>query len=216
MEALTGKAVCVTGDRTLGVDQQTFTRGFADHRIQVENVLRDHGFAADGTEVFMDGRTGARIKTRLFVGCVEYYRLVHMAQKKIHARSTGPRDPLTRQPRDGRRFGGGLRIGEMESSAICAHGCSRVLQERFCEHSDAFEVCICSKCGTIADESNVDVLYTYCRRCCTCDGIFKVKIPFTFLLLLNELMSVGISVTFDVVPSNPDTTLCTHQNSTTL
>jgi DNA-directed RNA polymerase beta subunit len=196
VEALTGKAVCLSGDRTIGIDKQTYTKGNVDHVREMESVLKEHGFRHDGTEICIDGRTGQQLKSRIFVGCIEMYRLVHMATKKIHARSIGPRDPLTRQPRDGRKFGGGLRIGEMESSALAAHGCSRVLQERFREHSDSFDVSICNTCGNIADDVNTTVGYQFCHICQDGQNITSVKMPFTFMILILELLSTGISVQF--------------------
>ena len=198
LETLCGKSVCAAGDMALGIDHQDYLAGNDANHRRFEQALRDNGFAADGTEEFIDGRTGAVIQARIFVGVVEYYRLVHIAAKKIHARSTGPRDPLTRQPRDGRRFGGGLRIGEMESSALAAHGSSRVLQERFRELSDAFEIYVCSTCHLICDETCRDVGYTFCRRCQSDTSVRSVLVPFTFLVLTLELLSTGIVTRFHV------------------
>ena len=198
IEALTGKAVCVTGKRGLGLDEQAYMSGSTEHTQEMEKVLVEHGFAADGTEVFVDGRTGQRIQTRLFVGCVDMFRLVHLASKKIHARSTGPRDPLTRQPKDGRKFGGGLRVGEMESSAIVAHGATHVLQERFRELSDGFDVHICTLCGIMIDDVSTEVGYAYCTRCQSTSSTKTIRIPFTFHIMLLELLSAGVSVRFGV------------------
>ena len=198
LEALCGKSVCVAGDLALGIDNQDYLAGNEANHRRFEQALGDNGFAADGTEQFIDGRTGAPIQARIFVGMVEYYRLVHIAAKKIHARSTGPRDPLTRQPRDGRRFGGGLRIGEMESSALAAHGSSRVLQERFRELSDAFEIYVCSTCHLVCDEVCRAIGYTFCRRCQSDTSVRSVLVPFTFLVLTLELLSTGIVTRFHV------------------
>jgi DNA-directed RNA polymerase II subunit RPB2 len=198
IEALTGKVVCVTGERSLGIDAQNYTDGNTTHIQEMERILATHGFAADGTEAFVDGRTGRPIQTRLFVGCVDMFRLVHLASKKIHARSTGPRDPLTRQPKDGRKFGGGLRIGEMESNALVAHGATRVLQERFRELSDGFDVHICTSCGIMVDDASLEIGYSYCTRCQSTSSTKIIRIPFTFHVMLLELLSAGVSVRFGI------------------
>jgi len=198
LEALCGKSVCVSGDFSVGLDDQEYSTGNSRYRKKFESILTKHGFAADGTETFIDGRTGLPIQARIFVGVVEYFRLVHIAAKKIHARSTGPRDPLTRQPRDGRRFGGGLRIGEMESSALAAHGSSRVLQERFRELSDSFEIYVCTLCNLMCDDVCKDAGYQFCRRCQSETSVRSVLVPFTFLVLTMELMATGIVTKFHV------------------
>lgn len=202
LEALCGKSVSVSGDYSVGVDHQDYNRGHRHYQTACESVLREHGFRPDGTEQFIDGRTGVPIVAKLFVGIVDYYRLVHIAAKKIHARSTGPRDPLTRQPRDGRRFGGGLRIGEMESNALAAHGSSRVLQERFRELSDAFEIYVCSTCHTMCDDVCRAVDYQFCRRCRSDENIHSVLVPFTFLVMTLELLATGIVTQFIVDASD--------------
>ena len=205
LEALCGKSVSVSGDYSVGVDHQNYKRGHQHYQMVCESMLRKHGFRSDGTERFIDGRTGVPILARLFVGVVDYYRLVHIAAKKIHARSTGPRDPLTRQPRDGRRFGGGLRIGEMESSALAAHGSSRVLQERFRELSDAFEIYVCSICHTMCDDVCRTADYQFCRRCRSDENIQSVLVPFTFLVMTLELLATGIVTQFIVETPPPGT-----------
>ncbi len=198
LESICGKVVSVTGDYRLGLDKQNYQQSNLLLHKRFAEELKSHGFTPDGTERYIDGRTGEMIKANIFVGVVDYYRLVHIASKKIHARSTGPRDPLTRQPRDGRRFGGGLRIGEMESNALAAHGTSVTLQERFREMSDSFDIYVCGNCQLMCDDVCVEIDYQYCRHCQSNTSIRSVKVPFTFLLLTLELMATGIVTKFHI------------------
>lgn len=196
LSLLVGKTVVVDGDVSLGLDEQHYNQSNKTLHDRLETILLQHGFAKDGTELFADGRTGELIPTRIFVGVVDYFRLVHIASKKIHARSTGPLDPLTRQPKDGRRSGGGLRLGEMESSALVAHGSAHTLQERLRELSDVFDVYICRDCGIMSDYVSNEMDFAYCGICNSTDSVRMVRVPFTFLILVLELLATGISMKF--------------------
>ena len=55
-------------------------------------------------------------------------------------RTTGARDPLTRQPVKGRNKGGGVRFGEMERDGLLSHGSAFLLQDRLQVCSDLSKV----------------------------------------------------------------------------
>lgn len=44
------------------------------------------------------GITGEEFKADIYIGLVYYQRLRHMVNDKFQVRTTGPVDPLTRQP----------------------------------------------------------------------------------------------------------------------
>jgi DNA-directed RNA polymerase II subunit RPB2 len=91
-------------------------------KIQVEDiegVLEQLGYKGAGTEVFYNGKTGEQIKANIFVGPTFYYRLKHLVEDKLHSRSTGPYQLLSKQPAEGRSRDGGFRFGEMERDCWC-------------------------------------------------------------------------------------------------
>lgn len=70
-----------------------------------------------------------------------------MVSEKMHARATGKKTFLTRQPLEGRSKEGGLRMGEMERDCLLAYGASEILKERFLYSSDEYKCPICVTCG---------------------------------------------------------------------
>jgi len=114
-----------------------------------------------------------------------------MVQDKVHARSRGPRQSLTRQPLEGRSRDGGLKIGEMEKDAIEAHGMGQFLKERLMETSDITICHVCDLCGGFAHKA-IDKDYYKCNGCKNSVKTSAVCIPYAFKLLSQELMTVNI------------------------
>jgi DNA-directed RNA polymerase subunit beta len=67
---------------------------------------------------------------------MNYLKLHHLVDDKIHARSTGPYSLVTQQPLGGKAQFGGQRFGEMEVWALEAYGASYTLQEILTVKSD--------------------------------------------------------------------------------
>lgn len=156
----------------------------------ISDALESIGYQRHGEETMYHGQTGEMLKAKIFIGPTYYQRLKHMVGDKIHARSRGPLQILTRQPVEGRARDGGLRFGEMERDGIVAHGASAFLKERLLDQSDAFIVYVCSKCGIMCHH-DFKTERSYCQSCDSTD-VYGVKIPYACKLLFQELQSMNI------------------------
>jgi len=185
-ETLMGRAaaeVCGLGDGT----------PFNDVSVDsISTMLRDkYKLEPHGNEILYDGTTGKQMSTSIFMGPIFYQRLKHMADDKLHSRSSGPTVMLTRQPAEGRARDGGLRFGEMERDVMIAHGASEFLKERMLEVSDNFQAFVCKTCGLLAQANPKIGLYR-CKTCTNTTSFAQVRIPYAYKLFLQELESMGI------------------------
>jgi hypothetical protein len=48
------------------------------------------------------------------------------------------------------------------------------------------------------DEANPTVNFYYCTRCASREGVRRVKLPFTFVVLMLELMSSGVMLKLEI------------------
>ena len=158
---------------------------------QLPEILEKLGYQPHGTETMYCGITGKKMKSEIFIGPTYYMRLKHMVLDKVHSRSIGPRQALTRQPLEGRSRDGGLKIGEMEKDAMVAHGVGQFLKERLNETSDITKVHVCDICGRFASKV-FDKDYYYCEGCNNSTRISAVSMPYACKLLFQEITSVNI------------------------
>lgn len=154
-------------------------------------IMEKLGLSKYGTETLYCGMTGRKMKAQIFMGPVYTFRLKHMVLDKIHGRSTGPIQALTRQPLEGRAKDGGLKIGTMECDALIAHGAGQFLKERMMECSDITKVYVCDECGLFASKV-INKDYHICHSCNNTSRISPIVIPYATKLLFQELMSVNI------------------------
>ena len=93
-----------------------------------------------GKQHIFDGRTGDVFDQPVLVGYSYIFKLNHLVDDKIHARSVGPYSAVTQQPLGGRSKLGGQRLGEMEVWACEGFGASYLLQEFLTTKSDSIEL----------------------------------------------------------------------------
>ncbi len=103
---------------------------------QINKELAKAGLPAFGLTKLYDGLTGEPFEQLVTCGVIYILKLVHMVNKKIHARSTGPHALITQQPLGGRSRDGGQKFGEMDWWACSAHGVAYTTLEMYTTKSD--------------------------------------------------------------------------------
>lgn len=109
------------------------------NEAEIKELLKLADLPESGQIPLYDGRTGEKFENPVTVGSMYLFKLNHLVDEKMHARSTGSYSLVTQQPLGGKAQFGGQRFGEMEVWALEAYGASHTLQEMLTVKSDDIE-----------------------------------------------------------------------------
>ena len=143
----------------------------------ITKMLEKAELPSTGQTNLWDGKTGQKFDRPITVGIIYMLKLHHLAEDKIHARSTGPYSLVTQQPLGGKAQSGGQRFGEMEVWALEAYGASYTLQEILTVKSD-----------DVAGRTKV--YETIVKG----DHNFESGIPESFNVLIKEIRALGLNI----------------------
>lgn len=186
IESLIGNVCAIKGTHYDGtIFKKTDIDSYSD-------ILESYGFNRHGYDRMINGITGEFIDTLIFHGPTYYQRLQKFVADAEYSVRHALTDALTNQPLDGQSSGGGLRIGEMERDVLSSHGSSRILLEKYRNHSDGYTENIC-RCGKPAIVNHASKTYkcTYCE-----DNADIVAIPTTWTskLAFQEMQACNIGI----------------------
>ena len=140
---------------------------------------REVGDAAPilGKQTLIDGRTGEGFDQPVTVGSIYMMKLIHLAEDKMHARSTGPYSLITQQPLGGKAQFGGQRFGEMEVWALEAYSAPHTLQEVLTIKSDDVKGRVLAYEAIVKGQS-----------------VVSADVPESFNVLIHELQGLGLDI----------------------
>ena len=144
---------------------------------EISAALEKAGLDSSGQVKLRDGKTGEYFDRKITVGYIYMFKLDHLVDNKMHARSIGPYSLVTQQPLGGKSHFGGQRFGEMECWALQAYGAAYTLQEMLTVKSDDIVGRIRAYESIIRGES-----------------FFDIGIPESFRVMLKELRALSLNI----------------------
>lgn len=173
-------------DTELDGDGTPWDKSFSLQRVF--DAIKKMGINEFSERTVINPKTGKELPTLIFNSVVYYQRLKHMVVDKIHGRARGTIHALHRQPAEGRKKGGGFRIGHMERDCMLGQGLPDMTADRLFHQSDAYRLPVCTICGLQA----IDVEGRLECRVCNTSECCMVPIPFGTKLMNQEFSAMNL------------------------
>jgi len=187
-EAFVGLACARTGTSTDG----TIFRSMSVERAAAR--LARLGFRESGHRRMFDPVTGDPLEMAMFVGPTYQQRLQKFVDLNSYAApTTGPTDPITGQPREGKRSGGSGRLGEMERWVLVAKAATNVLNQKARHDADGRTAFYCRECGRPAAFNAALDIYD-CPACQDLADIVAVPSTQASIVFQHELSAMGVDL----------------------
>lgn len=161
---------------------------------RAQKALRAHKLPDSGATRLIDGKTGNMIRTPIMTGLVFMLHMPHVAREKCYARAQhGAVHEVYRQPLAGRGRDGGMRLGEMEVSAVQAAGMSEFLKDKLFDDCDGTDAWVCMQCGT-ADATDAET--GVCKRCK--NKAQQVPLGISVQVMMQHMQALGIGTRMEL------------------
>ena len=105
---------------------------------QVLEILQRIGFTKSGSRYLRNGLTGELMLAEIFLFPIYYRRLMKFVKDIYTKIEQGATNAITRQPLEGRKVDGGLRLGYMEHDALGARGTMSLMANMTRNNSDGY------------------------------------------------------------------------------
>ncbi|CCU55697.1 RNA polymerase RPO132 [Choristoneura biennis entomopoxvirus] len=137
-------------------------------------------------------------ETKSFMGPMLFCRLSQMSADKISVRNRGRLDKYMQAP-SGKKKGGGIKIGEMESDVFATNGSVYAIHELLSDPDEYYlPANICSNCGIFATyEENIEIKRWKCLQCENLGlspDIVKMRLTYATKIFITLLNARGISL----------------------
>lgn len=192
-----GMASIVGAHTGRSINGTTFLNIYADDFIREIESL---GLGYCGLKTAYNGITGEPFDIALFIAPTYEQRLqkfVNDDEQRVGLMATP--DPITRQPIRGKSVAGGLKLGEMENSALFSHGVGNIYIEKMHIDSNGCDTYICRGCNYVAVVNKSKGIHK-CKNCKSYADIEKIPTTYSALIIQYYLATCGVDFKQKIKP----------------